>query len=286
MPFKLPSGAIVPIPAFGTGTKWYKPGDPAISRPVVDALVSAIKAGYRHIDGAEVYGTEPEIGVAIKETGVARDQLFVTTKVISAISDPRKALEASLAKLQLDYVDLYLIHSPFFGKETHGLTLREAWDVLTELKREGKAKDIGVSNFAVADLKQLEGAEEKVAVNQIEFNPYLQNQTPGIVEYSQSHDILIEAYTPLVSLSARATGGPVDEVVNRLATKYGKTAGQVILKWVVQRGIIPVTTSADPARQASNLDLSGFELTAEEVEQINQAGAKKHVRVYWTDKYE
>ncbi|KAK9369454.1 NADP-dependent oxidoreductase domain-containing protein [Lipomyces kononenkoae] len=285
MTFTLPSGAIIPVPGFGTGTKWYKPGDPNIDRNVVNALVSAIKLGYRHIDGAEVYGTEGEIGVAIKESGIARDQLFVTGKILPKIGNPRAALEETLKLMQLEYVDLYLIHAPFVSEKSHGISIEKAWEVLSELKSEGKIREIGVSNFSIADLERLKDAKEKVAVNQIEFNPYLQNQTPGIVEYCQKNGIIVEAYSPLGPLFPAAKGGPLDPVVNKLATKYARDAGQIILKWVVQRGVVPITTSAKEERQKSNLDLDGFELTAEEVKEIDAAGSKKHFRSYWTDKY-
>ncbi|KAK9379849.1 NADP-dependent oxidoreductase domain-containing protein [Kockiozyma suomiensis] len=281
--FTLPSGATIPAPAFGTGTKWYKPGDPTINRDVVDAIVSAIKLGYRHIDAAQVYGTEGEVGVAIKESGVPREELYITTKVYPLIGDAKKALVDSLKLLQTDYVDLYLIHAPFITEEKYGITLEKAWDSLIDIKAEGLAKDIGVSNWAVADLERVSGAKETPSVNQIEFNPYLQNQTPGIVEYCQKKGIIVEAFTPLVSTTVK--GGPVDEVVDKLAAKYNKDAGQIILKWVLARGIVPVTTSAKPERQLSNLTLDGFELTPEIVEAINVAGSKKHVRKYWTAEY-
>ncbi|KAK7207121.1 NADP-dependent oxidoreductase domain-containing protein [Myxozyma melibiosi] len=281
--FKLPSGAVIPYPAFGTGTKWYKPGDPTINRAVVDAIVSALKLGYRHIDAAQTYGTEGEVGVAIKESGIPREEIFITTKVYQNVGDPKKALEESLKLLQIDYVDLYLLHHPFITEEKYGITLEKAWETLIELKAAGLTKDIGVSNWAVGDLERVEGAKEYPAVNQIEFNPYLQNQTPGIVEYSQKKGLIVEAFTPLVSLTEK--GGPVDEVVDKLATKYGKDAGQIILKWVLARNVLPITTSAKPERQLSNFSLDGFELTPEEVEAINVAGSKKHVRKYWTAEY-
>ncbi|KAK9254946.1 NADP-dependent oxidoreductase domain-containing protein [Lipomyces tetrasporus] len=285
MTFTLPSGATMPVPGFGTGTKWYKSGDPTIDRNVVDALVSALKVGYRHIDGAEVYGTEAEIGVAIKESGIPRDQIFVTGKIFPKIANPRAAFEETLKLMQLDYLDLYLIHAPFFDEKSHGISIETAWHILSELKSTGKIKDIGVSNFAIADLERLKDAKEKVAINQIEFNPYLQNQTPGIVDYCQKNGIIVEAYTPLIPLAPAAKGGPVDPVVNKLAAKYGRDPGQIILKWVIQRGILPVTTSANVARQKTNLDLDGFELTSEEVKEIDDAGSKKHFRSYWGHKY-
>ncbi|KAK9465350.1 NADP-dependent oxidoreductase domain-containing protein [Lipomyces arxii] len=279
MSFTLPSGAIVPVPAFGSGTKWYKPGDPTINRAVVDAIVSAVKLGYRHIDCAEVYGTEGEVGVAIKECGVPREELFITGKIYQAIKDPRLALTETLKKMDTDYLDLYLIHCPFFDEKSHGISIPKAWEIISELKAEGKIKDIGVSNFAIADLELLADAEEKVAVNQIEFNAYLQDQTPGIVDYCHSKGIVLEAYTPLGPIAAKP--GPLDPIIAKIAAKYGKDEGQILLRWVYQRNVLPITTSAKPARQASNKDIFGFELTAEEMSEINEFGSKKHYRSYW-----
>ncbi|KAK9472096.1 NADP-dependent oxidoreductase domain-containing protein [Dipodascopsis tothii] len=284
-PFTLPSGAKPTVPGFGTGTKWYKPGNPAIDRNVVDAVASAIKLGYRHVDGAEIYGTDPEIGLAIKEAGVPRSELFVTNKIIANIADPRKALLDILSRMQLDYLDLCLIHTPFFSKEKSGISIAEAWKVLETLKAEGLAKNIGVSNFAKKDIDAvLAVATEPIAVNQIEFSPYLQNQTEGIVEYCQSKGIRVAAYTPLTPITT-GKGGPLDPVLAKLAAKYGKTESQIVLKWVVARGVIPITTSAKPTRQAESLDLDGFELDPADVDEISTVGAQKHVRCYFTAEY-
>lgn len=314
-PFTLPSGAQPTVPGFGVGkttnwtedrysvvygpfwlnsncllqgTRWYKSGSASvIDQNVIDAIESAIKCGYRHIDTAEVYGTDEEVGLAIKKSGIPRSELFVTHKIIKNISDPRKAITDALKLMQVDYFDLFLIHSPFFDKASHGITLPEAWKMLESFQKEGLCKNIGVSNFAIKDIEAvLEVAEEKIAVNQIEFNPYLQNQTPGIVDFCQSKGILVAAYTPLVSLTPSEKGGPVDSVVANLSKKYGKSDSQVILKWVIAKGVMPVTTSSKPERQIESLDLDGFELTPEEVKEIDIAGAKKHVRKYWTAEYE
>lgn len=284
--FVLNNGVKVPAVGYGTGTKWYKgPGASSLDPKVVDAVSTALKNGYTHIDGAEVYGTEPEIGEAIKKSGIKREDLFITTKVFPFISNPEKALHDSLTALGVDYVDLYLIHAPFLAK--HNITVEEAWKKLEGFYKDGKVKAIGVSNFAVADLeKVLKVAKVKPAVHQIEYNAYLQNQTPGIVEFSKANDILVSAYSPLAPATFKGhEKAPLYPVLKKLAEKYHKSVAQVELRWVYQTGVLPITTSQSAERQKESLEIFDFELSKSEVEEITKVGATFHHRQYWTEEY-
>ncbi|KAK1093263.1 hypothetical protein LTR48_002697 [Friedmanniomyces endolithicus] len=171
---KLNDGNSIPMIGFGTGTAWYKSGDESkIDQVCIDSAVSAQKLGYYHLDGAEVYKTETELGTAIKEAKIPREKLYVTTKVISNISDIPGALATSLKKLQLSYVDLYLIHAPFFSdsKADH----QHKWKQMEDLKEQGLTKSIGVSNYFTEHLDFIfETCKIPPAINQIEFHPYLQ----------------------------------------------------------------------------------------------------------------
>ncbi|SGZ49393.1 CIC11C00000003389 [Sungouiella intermedia] len=292
--FTLSNGNTIPAVAYGTGTKWFKLGRDEIDTNLVDTLKLALAKGFVHIDGAEIYNTDAEIGEAI--SGKDRDSLFITDKYFagdssykarSSLGTPYDSLKFHLAnKLKTDYVDLYLLHAPFIKKETHGFDLKEAWQSLEKAVHDGLTKNIGVSNFSVDDLKEvLEVAKIKPVVNQIEFNAYLQNQTPGVVEFSQQNGILVEAYSPLGPI-VKGEPGEFTEYLETLGSKYSKSASQVLLRWVIQKNVLPVTTSAKEERIAQFVDLFDFKLADEEVKKITDLGAKHPVlRQYWTTEY-
>ncbi|CAE6449530.1 unnamed protein product [Rhizoctonia solani] len=271
---RLNDGTIVPTLAFGTGTALYSKDSTAAVRQAI------AKAGYTHIDCAEAYGNEISTGQAILESGVSREQLFITSKC--STKDPRKALEKTLKELKTNYVDLYLIHSPI---QTPNIA--EAWKVMEDLKAEGKTRSIGVSNFRVKDLKTvLEVAKVIPSVNQIEMHPYVLASIEPVLELCRKHGITIESYGPLTPL-IRHPGGPVDEPIRKVAARMAKgpevgavSDGQVLLKWAQQRtsGIV-ITTSSKVDRlleQKAALDLPP--LSNEELRSIETEGAKKHYR--------
>ncbi|SCV99857.1 LAFE_0B04038g1_1 [Lachancea fermentati] len=302
MPFKqeyftLNNGHKIPaVAVIGTGTRWFKKEETEsnFSHELVSQIKYALTLpGVIHIDAAEIYRTYPEVSQALKEAGRRRDEIFITDKYSTSLKlseNPVKGLDISLEKLGLDYVDLYLLHSPFVNEEQNGFTLEQAWKYMEEIYNSGKAKNIGVSNFAKEDLERiLKIATIKPQVNQIEYSPFLQNQTPGIYKYCQEHDILLEAYAPLGPLQKRPTDArsdPFYKIVDKLAHKYDKSEALIILRWVSKRGVLPVTTSSKPSRIQDAQHLYDFDLTGVETEELTKAGLEHEpLRLYWTEQY-
>lgn len=289
--YKFASGLTIPAVAYGAGTKWFKMGTTDISEPLIESSKYALTHGFKHIDGALVYGTDVEVGKAI--SAVDRSTIFVTNKYFPSLpimktpyGNPIVSLREQLKALQTDHVDLYLLHHPFIDKNTDGFDLVEAWKFMEQAVEEGLTKYIGVSNFAVEDLKLiLDNSRVKPVVNQIEFNAYLQNQTPGIVKFCQENDILVLGYSPLAPLFL-AEKGELNDYLDELSKKYSKSPAQLLLRWVLQNGVLPVTTSGNEERIVQFNDLFNFELTSEEFSKITEIG-KSHptLRKYWKEEY-
>ncbi|KAF2274305.1 aldo-keto reductase family 1 member C13 [Westerdykella ornata] len=263
---KLNDGTSMPMLAYGTGTAWYKTGDEArVDTAVVDAVKTAIRLGFRHLDGAEMYKTETELGIAIQESGVAREELT-------------QALRTSLKKLRVDYVDLYLIHSPFWAQTP--TDLQTAWSTMENLKHLGLTKSIGVSNFLPAHLSTiLQTARIPPACNQIEFHPYLQH--PDLLALHKAHAIATVAYAPLTA-ATKAKPGPADGILKALAKKYGVSEAEVSLRWCIDQDVVAVTTSGKEQRLSDYLRVARFKLTPREVDEVNEAGRGRHFRGFWT----
>lgn len=234
------------------------------SLELVDAVKTAIKNGYRSIDGAAIYDNEVSMGngiaEGIKATGISREDLFITSKVWNAdlgYESTIEAYETSLKKLGLDYLDLYLIHWPVEGK------YKEAWRALEYLYKQGRVKAIGVSNFQVHHLENLmKDAEIKPMINQIELHPRL---TQGDVRaFCKQNDIQVEAWSPLM------VGKLFDnEILKKIANNHNKSIAQVILCWDIQNGVITIPKSTNVSRIIENSQIFDFELTNEEVDMIN-----------------
>lgn len=278
---------------YGLGTANYKSGSAgdAISEPIVTATLTALKAGYTHLDGAEVYGNEVELGKAIEQSRLPRSSLFITTKTIVHAGDTvTQSFNRSLEKLGLDYVDLYLLHSPFFAKTPE--ELHQAWREMEKIKDSGMAKSIGVSNFLISHLQTLfeipGGFQYPPVVNQIEYHPYLQHVVEGedLIAYCREKNIAIQAYSPLTAIT-NASPGPVDPIYTKLAKKYGVSEAEVALRWCLDQGIVTLTTSSNEERLKGYLKkLPSFKLTPKEVEDIAAAGKEKHHRVWWTENFD
>lgn len=270
---KLSNGQEIPALGFGSGTKWKHPPGEKEERELIDAVVTAIKAGHHHIDTAEFYGTEKQIGQALKESGVPRKDIYLTSKTLFGLlaDDPIASISKQLGLLQTDYFDLFLIHVP--PNEDINYDLGKSWLVLEELYERGLAKAIGVSNFSTAEIETLlKTAKVKPHVNQIEFHPLLQEATPGILETCKSHGILVEGYSPLASNEVKGEK-PLDKVVNRIAEAHNVSPASVFMRWATQRGVLPITTSANAGRQKESLTIFDFTLTDAEVDEISKVGA-------------
>jgi 2,5-diketo-D-gluconate reductase A len=245
------------IPQFGFGVFQIKPGDTA------EAVSTALEAGYRHIDTAEMYGNEKEVGEAIGKSGLDRGDVFVTSKLGNGFhrpEDARKAFGDSLDALGFDYIDLFLIHWPLPTR--YGGDYVSTWKTLEEFYRDGRARSIGVSNFQPHHLRRLHGASEvPPAVNQIEIHPYLTQ--PDVRVFCAEHQIAVEAWSPI------AQGNVLeDPTIVSIANRAGKSPAQVVLRWHIERGDIIFPKSVTPARIKENIDIFDFGLSGEEVEAI------------------
>ncbi|GGD90856.1 aldo/keto reductase [Paenibacillus nasutitermitis] len=257
----------IQMPWFGLGVFKVEEG-----AELVNAVRTAIVNGYRSIDTAAIYGNEQGVGQGIREglaeTGLTREDIFVTSKVWNAdhgYDAARAAYETSLNKLGLDYLDLYLIHWPVKGK------YKETWRALESLYREGRVKAIGVSNFQIHHLDDLMGdAQVKPMVNQVELHPYLIQE--DLLAYSKRQGIQLEAWSPLMQ------GQLLDHpLLQEIAGKHEKSVAQIILRWDLQRGIVTIPKSTKEHRISGNADVFDFELTDSEMARISGLNQNRRV---------
>jgi diketogulonate reductase-like aldo/keto reductase len=257
----------IQMPQFGLGVWQAKDG-----QEVETAVTTALQCGYRLIDTAAVYGNERGVGRAIANSGIPREEVFVTTKVWNADQGYDETLAAfakSLERLELEYVDLYLIHWPVPAKDKYVQT----WKALERLYSEGKVRAIGVSNFTIEYLDRLMSESTVIpAVNQVELHPFL-TQT-NLRDYCTAHNIAVEAYSPL-----SGTGGNLLEepVLQEIGERYGKSPAQVVLRWHIQHNLIVIPKSVTPERIAQNIAIFDFELTQDDMNRIDSLNSDTRV---------
>ncbi|MEJ1177990.1 MULTISPECIES: aldo/keto reductase [unclassified Pseudarthrobacter] len=246
------------IPQLGLGT-W-----PLDDDQVAAAVVSAVEAGYRHIDTAVKYGNEEGVGNGIRASGVDRSEIFVTTKLDGQFQGQDRAvegLEGSLRRMKLDYVDLLLIHWPLPARDEYIST----WKTFERLQAEGKARSIGVSNFKPAHLERLFAETDVVpAVNQIQLSPAITRVAER--EFHARHGIVTESYSPLGGSGASLLDAPL---LSQLGEKYDKTPGQLVLRWHIQNGLVVIPKSGDPGRMRENLDVFDFALDPQDLAEMS-----------------
>jgi len=241
----------VEMPIFGLGTFQMRSG-----KETQQAVLYALEAGYRLIDTAQMYGNEEDVGQALRKSGIARAEVFITTKLWNSEHGYQKALNAceeSLNKLGLSYVDLYLIHWPVQGLRT------ETWKAMQTLLEKGKCRAIGVSNYMIRHLEELlDNSETIPAINQVEFSPYLYQK--DLLEFCRSHDIQLEAYSPLTK------GHKLnDPKVLTIAKKYAKTPAQILIRWVLQKDIVVIPKSSKKERILENADVFDFKISPDDI---------------------
>ena len=249
----LPDGGAMPLLGFGT---WQIRGADASK-----AVGWALDAGYRHLDTATVYGNEAEVGAALRESGLDRDEVFVTTKMPGGGTGQESAtLDQSLQKLGTDHVDLWLIHWP-----TDGAANVPMWQALIDANRQGLARAIGVSNYSLAMIDELVSATGVTpAVNQIEWSPLLFDQS--IVDGHRERNVVVEGYSAL-------RGGTLEHpAILEIAQRQGRSTAQVIIRWHLQHGVVAIPKSTNPDRIRSNADLAGFELSADDMAALDGLG--------------
>ncbi|MDB5622607.1 MAG: 2,5-diketo-D-gluconic acid reductase [Devosia sp.] len=250
---KLNDGNSIPQLGFGV---WQVPND-----EVTDAVAEAIQAGYRSIDTAQGYGNEEGVGRAIRQSGLKREELFITSKLRTKDQPYEQALksfEGTMERLGLDYLDLFLIHWPVPAQDKYG----EAWKAFVKLQQDGRIRSIGVSNFLPEHLERIIGETGVTpAVNQIELHPEFQQR--DVRELHREHNIAIESYSPLGSGAALK-----NPTIGEIAQKHGKSPAQAILRWHIQEGFIVIPKSTHAERIRANINVFDFELDAEDLERI------------------
>lgn len=253
----------IKIPGFGLGVFKVEAG-----ATTYDTVRTALKLGYRLIDTAAIYGNEEAVGKAIHDSGIPREEIFVTSKVWNddqGYEETLAAFDTTMEKLGLEYLDLYLIHWPITGK------FKDTWRALEKIYRDGKVRSIGVSNFHVHHLEELlKDAEVKPVLNQIEYHPHLTQE--DVLQFCKENAIQMQSWSPL------KRGEIITEpVIKEIADKHDKTPAQIVLRWNLQNGVITIPKSVKEHRMQENADIFNFELTEDEMEKLNDLNKNERI---------
>ncbi|KAI0261214.1 Aldo/keto reductase [Gloeopeniophorella convolvens] len=261
---KLNDGHTIPSIAFGT----WRTGS---GQDPIDQVDRALSVGFSHIDTAQAYGNEEEAGIALRESGLARKDVFITTKYSGRDGlGIEGSIRSSLRKLGVEYVDLYLIHDPSLVQSD----IPAAWTEMEELKKAGLVKSIGVSNFEIEHLEVLlASAKIKPAANQILLHPYVYAHQAPLIAYCAQHGIVTEGYSALIPIT-QLPGGPLDAPLLEIAKRFDATTDQVLLAWVKAKGAVAVTSSSKKSRLEGYLTAADLELTSDDIVMLDAAGAK------------
>ncbi|KAI6044662.1 NADP-dependent oxidoreductase domain-containing protein [Pisolithus marmoratus] len=229
------------------------------------SVLEALQAGYRHVDSAQAYKNEGAVGEAVRDSGIPREELFITTKCVSkthGYDSTLKGVDESLARFGFDYIDLFLIHDPFSGTERRLNTYR----ALLDAQKAGKIRTVGVSNYGIKHLEEIKTAGLPMpAVNQIELHPL----------FCRAHSVVVQAYSPIIR-------GQMNHLaIQAVANKYGRDPAQILIRWSLQNGFVPLPKSATPSRIRSNAAVYGFELGHEDMEQLDALDLGKAGAVSW-----
>lgn len=266
--YQLSHGGV--IPSIGLGV-WKMQQGGEVERSVLWAL----QAGYAMIDTASRYKNEAGVGAAIRQSGLARENVFVTTKLWNddqGYEPALRAIDDSLSRLQLEYVDLYLVHWPFYGMDESVNKRQETWKAMEQILHSGKARAIGVSNYAIRHLEEMKSyASIMPAVNQIEMHPFLYQ--PDLLSYCADNNIRVEAYSPLMH------GGRLnDERITAIASRYGKSNAQLLIRWGLQHGAVIIPKSTNQQRIRENIDVFDFEISDSDMQALNDLNENIHGR--------
>ncbi|KLO18232.1 Aldo/keto reductase [Schizopora paradoxa] len=258
---KLNDGRSMPSIAYGTWTLGN-------GQSAVDQVDQALSVGFDHVDTAQSYRNEQEAGQALKESGLARSDIFVTTKW-SGQADIPTSIRNSVGNLGISYVDLYLVHSPRLAVPDIPTT----WKQMEQVVKDGLAKSIGISNFNVEQMQELlNSANIKPVANQILFHPYVYAQQKPILDFASQHGIIIEAYSLLIPLTHQP-GGPLDKPLSSIASRLDVSPDQVLMAWAKAKGVVVVTTSSKESRLKGYLAAGDLKLTSDDIDAIDEAGA-------------
>ena len=263
--YKMKMNNGIDIPQFGLGVYLTKSGSEC-----VNAVTWALEAGYKHIDTARIYGNEKEVGEAVRNSGIKREEIFITTKLWNddhGYESALKAFDKSLKTLNTDYIDLYLIHWPVKGKR------KESWKALEKIYESGYCKSIGVSNYQINHLQELFSYANTIPViNQVEFSPY--NYQKDLLDFCNQNKIILEAYSPLTR-----TQRLDDPKVLPIAKKHNKTVAQVLIRWAIEQEIVVIPKSARKERIIENANVFNFELDTADMRILNNLD--EGLRVSW-----